>query len=211
MSIGAHQSRSREDQNERPSRFATILHRIDLMRENSDWHRPGPFSSIAKRRQRILSAQSNIIERLTAYISAVRSPRPQPRTRRFWIAVLLLIVSLVAVLALLLPSRSEQFISEQFTFPFPTTARFLSEQDGIIKAREALSRVVRNPTAMVPIRTDPRNSTFAPDGRRDDYLFRLTANAGQIAFVKPRHKDTLLIVELELRGDQLSCKVIGTR
>jgi len=178
------------------------------MRENSDWHRPGPFSSIAKRRRRILSAQSNIIERLTAYISAVRSPRPQPRTRRFWIAVLLLIVSLVAVLALLLPSRSEQFISEQFTFPFPTTARFLSEQDGIIKAREALSRVVRNPTALVPIRTDPRNSTFDPDGRRDDYLFRLTANAGQIAF---RHKDTLLIVELELRGDQLSCKVIGTK
>src|SRR5436190_23531060 len=136
MSIGAHQSRSREGQNERPSRFATILHRIDLMRENCDWHRPGPSSTIAKRRRRILSAQSNMVERLAAYISAVRSPRPQPRTRRLWIAVLLLIVFLVAVLALLFPSRSEELIWEQFTLPLPITSRFLSEPDAMIKARE---------------------------------------------------------------------------
>ena len=208
MSIGAHQSRSREGQNERPSRFATILHRIDLMRENCDWHRPGPFSTIGRRRRRILSAQSNVVERFAAYISAVRSPRPQPRTRRLWIAVFLLIVFLVAVLALLFPSRSEELIWEQFTLPLPSTSRFLSEPDAMIKAREALSRAVRNPTALVPIRTDPRNSTVAPDERRDDYLFRFNANAGRIAF---RHKEALLIVELELRGDQLSCKVIGTR
>ena len=211
MSIGTHQSRLREGQNERPSTFDAMLRRIGLIRENSDWHRPRPLSTIAKRRNRILSARISIEERLSAYFSAVRSHRPQPRTRRLWIGVWMFIVFSVAVLALLLPSRSVQFIDERFTFPLPRTATFLSEPDGITKAREALSRVVRNPAALVPIRIDPQNSTVAPDGRRDVYLLRFNENAGHIAFVPPRHKDGLLFVELELRGDQLSCTVSGWR
>src|SRR2546425_3756278 len=122
MSIGNDQSRLREGQNERPSTFATILHRIGIVRENSDWHRPTPLSRIAKRRSRILNARSSIAERLTAYISAVRAPRPPDSTRRLWIAVLLFVVSSVAVLALLLPYRSDQSVSEQFTFPLSRTA-----------------------------------------------------------------------------------------
>ena len=211
MSIGTRQSRLREGQNERPSTLAAMLRRIGLIRENSDWHRPRPLSTIAKRRNRILSARISIEERLTAYFSAIRSHRPQPRTRRLWIGVLMFIVFLVAVLALLLPSRREQFINERFTFSLPRTTTFLSEQDGITKAREALSRVVRNPAALVPIRTDPKNGTVAPDGRRDVYLLRITENDGHIVFVSPRHKDTFLIVDLELRGDRLSCTITGTR
>ena len=211
MSISTHQSRLREAQHERPSTSATILHRIGRIRENSDWYRRKPFSRIAKRRNRIFSARSDMIERLTAYISAVRSPRPQPRIRRLWIGILMFIVLSVALLAFLLPSRSEQFISEQFTFPLPGTATFLSEQDGITKAREALSRVVRNPAALVPIRINPQNSTVAPDGRRDVYLLRYNENAGHIAFVDTRHKHRFLIVDLQLRGDRLSCTVTGTR
>src|SRR5947207_3248391 len=137
MSIGTHQSRLREGQNERPSTFAAMLRRIGLIRENFDWHRPRPLSTIAKRRNGILSARISIEEQLSAYFSAVRSHRPQPRTRRLWIGVWMFIVFSVAVLALLLPSGSEQFINEQFTFPLPRTATFLSEQDGITKAREA--------------------------------------------------------------------------
>jgi hypothetical protein len=121
----------------------------------------------------------------------------------------MIVVLLTAVLAFILPSRTQQYIDEQFTFPLPRT--FLSEQDGIAKAREALSRVVRNPSALVPIRNDPQNSTVAPDGKRDVYLIRFNENTGHIAFVKPRHTGTLLIVELELRGDHLSCKVTGTK
>lgn len=49
------------------------------------------------------------------------------------------------------------------------------------------------------------------DGRRNVYLYRFSENSGNIAFVKPRHTKTLLIVELELRGDYLSCKVTGTK
>ena len=155
MSIGAHQSRLREGQNERPSTFAAILHRIGLIRENSDRHHPRPLSTIAMRRNRIVSARISILERLTAYFSAVRSHRPQPRRHCLWIGILVFIVFSVAVVALLLPSGSEPFIDEQFTFQLPKTATFLSERDGITKAREALSRVVRNPTALVPIRNDP--------------------------------------------------------
>src|SRR5205807_2252332 len=139
-------------QNERPSTFAAILHRIGLIRENSDWHRPRPLSTIARRRSRILTARKSIDERLTAYISALRSPRPQPGKRRLWITVLLFVVLIVAVLAVLLPFRSEQFISEQLTFRLSRAEPFLSEEAAMTKARAALSRVVRNPTALVPIR-----------------------------------------------------------
>src|SRR5439155_13081877 len=124
---------------------------------------------------------------------------------------LMFIVLSVALLAFLLPSRSEQFISEQFTFPLPGTATFLSEQDGITKAREALSRVVRNPTALVPILTDPQNGTFAPGGRRDVYLLRYTETAGHIAFVATRHTHRFLIVALQLPCHSFSCTVIRTR
>src|SRR5438132_5605048 len=102
MSLDAHPGRSPERQNERPSTFAAILHRIGLIRENSNWHRPRPLSTIARRRGRILTARKSIDERLTAYISALRSPQPQPGKRRLWITVLLFVVLIVAVLAVLL-------------------------------------------------------------------------------------------------------------
>ena len=209
MSTDANQSHLRGDLNERASAFTTVLRRIGCLRENADWHRPKRFATIARRRNRISSARGNVIERFAAYLNAVRSARPQSGSRGFWIAVVTFVVLLAAVLAFVLPSRTRQYFSEQFTFPLPRT--FLSEQDGIARAREALSRVVRNPTALVPIRNDPLNSTVAPDGKRDVYLYRFSENSGNIAFVKPRHTEALLIVELELRGDYLSCKVTGTK
>lgn len=211
MSTGIHKSRLREGQNEPSSRFGAVLLRIGRIRENSDWHRPKPSSTATTRRNRIFDARRNVIRRFTAYITAVRSSRQERRTRHRWIAVLMLIVLSVAVFVFRRPSQSVEFIREQFTFPLPRTETFLSEQDGITKAREALARVVRNPNAFVPIPSDPKSSTVAPDGSRDVYLLRFNAETGYIAFVESPRKETFMSMELTLRGDQLTCTVTGTR
>jgi len=207
MSMPDRQSCSREPQEQPPSHLAAVLHRVGIIRGSQDLVRsPTTPSRRQKRRNRLLGARLSIAERLVSYLSADRSPTADQRRRRVWIAIaLVLFCSVVAGIEI---SRhwTEQFVEEEFTFQVSGTAPFLSEQLALAKVREALSEVVRRPSALTPIMTDAQSRTAAPDGRRDVCLIREGGNAGVLFF---NCNGKIWDVRVQLRRDTVQCTVRG--
>src|SRR5262245_32677287 len=206
---------------DRPSPLAGVLPRVRAIREPHDELSSANTASRKQRRERLLDAQRRISYRP---IPQGVVPDPVP-ARRYWlhrVAPFALLCAAVvwAVWTAEVSDRdvgnvSGRDVSRGFVYRLSGTQPFLSEHLAITKAAEALSQVVIGQTAWTPIERRDGKGTKAPDGTRDVYLFRhvrTNLNVGIILFDSTRrHTDTVLAVNVQLQGAELSCTVSRAR
>ncbi len=208
MSVSDQPNSSREAQEQPTPQLAAVLERVDAIRGNRDWaHSTPPPSKREERRNRLLRARLGIAERIASYVEAVRSPVRDQSAHRVWIAVPTVVFCWILVWMVISRHWTEQSFEQQFSFKVSGTAPFLSQQLALAKARQALSQVVRDPSALTPVLFQDQSRTTASGERRTLCLIREGDNAGTLFF---QSNGKVWDVTVQLRGDAVQCTVRGT-
>ena len=193
------------------SRFATVLPRIRAIREECDWQPLTNTSAAEQRRERVQDARRRIIYHPVPYDRALEWRLPLRRTWWLWLAVALAVLCAVAMIwAWTVAAPSRLNLSHQFNYQLPGAPPFLAEGLALEKAKESLSKVVSDPDTWQPQENPAKKGTFAPDGTRDMYFFRLNQNNGFLFFESTQRTNERWSVSVMLHLNGVHCTVART-
>jgi hypothetical protein len=194
----------------RPSRLAAVLPRVRAMRESCDWAPSASSATIEGRKHRLASIRKRITYRPLPHDTVAESTVSSEWARRLWLGVptVLLIAGIVWIV--LVTERSAPIVSYTVRYQLPSAPPFLSEQLALTKAQEALAQRGLDTNVWTPVKITARKGSVAPDGTRDDYLFRTTPgdpNSGEIYFGTSEGRGPERTVDVQLQGNQVLCTV----
>jgi hypothetical protein len=193
------------------SRFATVLPRLRAIREECDWQPLTNASATEQRRERVQDARRRIIYRPVPYDRSLEWRLPLRRTWWLWLACGLAVLCAVALIwAWAATDRASRTISHGFSYQLPSAPPFLAEGLALEKAKESLSKVVSDPDAWRPSDNPAKKGTFAPDGTRDMYFFRMDPNNGLLFFENTQRADERWSVSVMLHLNGVHCTVSRT-
>lgn len=200
---------SKRRRSEQSSPLTAVLPRVRTIREQCDWLSSTTPASQEQRRERVLSARRRINYRPLPH-DFVPESLVIPR-KMYWLCFSGLVLFFTAVLWVLLTADPAQRpVIRQFHYQLATAPPFLSEEQAVLTAEEALSQVVRDPTVWRPVERRDQKGRTAPDGTRDVFLVRhdrYNPNAGWILFDSTQHVDTVWAVNLQLQATEVWCTV----
>ncbi len=194
------------------SRFATILPRIRAIREECDWQPLTSSSATQHRRERVRTSRRNILYHPVPYDRGLEWRLPLRRTWWLWLVAGLAVLCVSALIwGLAATDRSgRSVIGRPFNYQLPAAPPFLSERLALEKAKESLLMVVTDPNTWQPLNKPAKNGTFAPDGTRDLYFFRLNSNNGLFLFESTQRPNERWSVSVLLYNSGVHCTVSRT-
>jgi hypothetical protein len=184
------------------SQFASVLPRIRAIREEYDWQPLTSSSATQHRRERVRTAQQNIIYHPVPYDRGLTLRLPLRRTWWLWLTYGLAVLCASALVWAFTfkPSNQPNYV---FKYRLAAAPPFLSEHLALEKAKASLSNVVSDAHLWQPMKFS--TARRAPDGTQELYWLRVSATQGSITFSRSDQSNISWAVYVQLFGSNVQC------
>jgi hypothetical protein len=193
-----------------PSPLAGLLPRLRTMRGGGVWPALTSFDAVSARNARVAEARVRVHDLPPPYTPVERTNKARRMLRRWFIVVLgFLLGTLVVAYVYIVTGyrQSAPAVTRMFRYNLATAPPFLAEPTALAYASRALADSGLDPAGWVPMQLEDAKRTRGPDGRRDVFLLRVSANIGTIAFREGDSTNRLRAVNFSLVGSDLWCSV----